>query len=160
MLAGVVSVVLRNTPSTEARADDPRSMMGLVTWFPQVSTRRRPRDFDMVPTTASDCNISPGTNLLRLKWTEKTTVITTTYVANYRHVPTGSGLSRIQRITCSGTGSPPYTNGKATNLTSDLPALPSGWVAGTAPVAVSMSALDGSVQLVANSRSPRSTVTS
>jgi hypothetical protein len=69
-------------------------------------------------------------------------------VANYRHVPTAGGLSRIQRVTCSGTGSGPYANGVALNVTSDLPALPSGWTQGNPPVAVTMSALDGTVRLV------------
>ena len=34
-LAAVFSVIVRTTPSTEARADDARSLQGLVTWLPQ-----------------------------------------------------------------------------------------------------------------------------
>jgi prepilin-type N-terminal cleavage/methylation domain-containing protein len=148
VLVGVTAVVLRSTPSAEARAQDARSMMGLVTWLPQDVDSTPPTGFDTAPGTSSGCNISPGANLLRMQWTEKTSATTNTFVANYRHVPTAVGLSRIQRVTCSGTGSGPYANGVALNVTSDLPALPSGWTQGSPPVAVTMSALDGTVRLV------------
>jgi prepilin-type N-terminal cleavage/methylation domain-containing protein len=148
VLVGVTAVVLRSTPSAEARSEDARSMMGLVTWLPQDVDSTPPTGFDTASTTASGCNLSPGTNLLRMQWTEKTSATVNTFVANYRHVPTAGGLSRIQRVTCSGTGSGPFTNGVAINLTSDLPALPAGWAPGNPPVAVTMSTLDGSVRLV------------
>ena len=135
VLGGVFSVFMRSTPTTEARADDARSVMGLVTWLPQDVDSTPATGFDLGAGTASGCNLNPGVNLLRLEWHEKIGSVTTTYVANYRHVSTASA-ARVVRITCSGVGSPPFATGEQQNLTSDLPPLPGGWTPGNAPAAV------------------------
>jgi prepilin-type N-terminal cleavage/methylation domain-containing protein len=147
VMVGVTAVVLRNTPTTEARAEDARSMMGLVTWLPQDVDSTPPGGFDTAKTTASGCNVSPGINLLKLTWTERTSTQPVTYIANYRHVTGADGLGKIQRVTCSGTGSGTYQNGMALNMTSELPGLPAGWMPPSPPVAVSIDST-GSVPLV------------
>ena len=72
-----------------------------------------------------------------MEWSEKIGSVTTTFIANYRHV-SGTNGARVVRITCSGVGSPPFTNGSEQNLTSDLPLLPGGWTPGDAPAAVNI----------------------
>jgi prepilin-type N-terminal cleavage/methylation domain-containing protein len=151
VMVGVTSVVLRNTPSTQARAEDARSMMGLVTWLPQDVDSTPPTGFDVGKTTDSGCGTDPAgsTNLLRLQWRERASSATyTTYIANYRSVSTANGLARIERVTCSGLGDPPFTSRTSLNMTSDLPPLPIGWVPGAAPAAVAIDAPAGSVPLV------------
>jgi hypothetical protein len=145
----VVSVVLRNAPTTEARSDDARTLQGIVTWLPQDIDSTPPDGFDTAPSTPSGCGTSPGVNLLRLEWTERLAVTTTRYIANYRHVPVGNA-HRIQRITCSGTGTPPFTNGTVQNVTSELDPLPAGWTPGNAParVVITREAGSGAVTLV------------
>lgn len=134
-IAGATIVALRTTPPTEVRADDARSMLGLVTWLPQDVDSTPPNGFDQVPGRASDCSSSPGTNILHLTWTEQQAGGIVTFIANYRYVTSGSKTS-LRRVTCSGLGSPPYTNTVDQNLTSDLPPLPSGWTPGNPPVDV------------------------
>jgi hypothetical protein len=145
----VVSVVLRNAPTTEARSDDARTLQGLVTWLPQDVDSTPPAGFDTVATTPSGCGTSPGINLLRLEWTETLAVTTTRFIANYRHAPVGSA-HRIQRITCSGTGHPPFSNASVQNVTSDLDPLPAGWTPGHTParVAITREPGTGAVTLV------------
>lgn len=58
-----------------------------------------------------------------------------TFIANYRYVTSGAKTS-LHRVTCSGLGSPTYTNTVDQNLTSDLPPLPTGWTPGNPPVDV------------------------
>lgn len=137
VLAGIASVVLRNTPDAEARADDARSMLGLVTWLPQDVDSTPPNGFDTDPNSDSDCGVDrPGSvSLLHMQWTERLGATTTTFLANYRHVPI-DGAFRLQRITCSGTGSLPFSNRSTQNLTSGLPALPPGWSPGQPPLKV------------------------
>jgi len=148
VMTGVVAVVLRSTPTTEARGDDARTLQGLVTWLPQDVDSTASDSFDIAPGTASGCSLSPGTNLLRMQWQETAGSSTVTYIANYRHVQVGA-TARIQRITCSGVGAQPYTTGFAQNMTSELPALPSGWTPGNAPVAVGIDYdVDANVELV------------
>ncbi len=137
VLGGVFTVFMRSTPTTEARADDARSVMGLVTWLPQDVDSTPATGFDVGQSTASGCNQNPGVNLLRLEWREKIGSVTTTFVSNYRHVSTASA-ARVVRITCSGVGSPPFATGDQQNLTSDLPRLPGGWTPGDAPAAVTV----------------------
>ena len=59
-MVGVTSVVLRNTPTTEARAEDARSMMGLVTWLPQDVDSTPPTGFDLDPALQADATPVPG----------------------------------------------------------------------------------------------------
>ena len=42
VIVAVIAVILRNVPTTEARADDSRSYQRLIQWLPRP-TRRRPR---------------------------------------------------------------------------------------------------------------------
>lgn len=137
VLAGIASVVLRNTPDAEARAEDARSVLGLVTWLPQDVDSTPPNGFDTDPDSNSDCGTdrAGSTSLLHMEWTETIGTTTTTFLANYRHVPI-DGAFRLQRITCSGTGTPPFSNRSVQNLTSGLPALPAGWSPGQRPLKV------------------------
>ena len=137
VLGGVFSVYLRSTPTTEARAEDARSVMGLVTWLPQDVDSTPATGFDVDPSATSGCSLNPGINLLRMEWSEKIGSVTTTYIANYRHVSSATG-ARVVRITCSGVTSPPFASGNEQNLTSELPLLPGGWAPGDAPAAVSI----------------------
>ena len=129
----VVAVVLRTTPTTQARGDDARTLQGLVTWLPQDVDSTPAGSFDTAPGAVSGCSVSPGMNLLRLQWNERAGSQTVTYIANYRHVLVGDAY-RIPRITCSGVGAQPFTTGFAQNMTSELPAPPSG-CAGSPPAA-------------------------
>ncbi|HEY3485082.1 MAG TPA: prepilin-type N-terminal cleavage/methylation domain-containing protein [Ilumatobacteraceae bacterium] len=124
VMVGVVAVVLRTTPTTEARGDDARTLQGLVTWLPQDVDSTPTGNFDLNAGTPSGCSVNPGTNLLRLQWQERAGSSTVTYIANYRHVQVGA-TARIQRVTCSGVGAQPYTTGFAQNMTSELPSSPS-----------------------------------
>lgn len=139
VIAGVVSVVLRNTPTTEARAEDARSVMGLVTWLPQDVDSTPPTGFNLDPSTASGCGVDPAgsVNLLRLQWREDVNGTTTTFISNYRHVTEGAA-AQVKRVTCSGTSSPPFATGEVQNVTSELPVLPGTWDPGEAPAAVTL----------------------
>ena len=148
VMVGVVAVVLRTTPTTEARGDDARTLQGLVTWLPQDVDSTPTGNFNVDPARTSGCSTSPGTNLLRMQWQETAGSSTITYIANYRHVQVGA-TARIQRITCSGVGAEPYSTGFAQNMTSELPPMPTPWAQGTAPVAVTIKYdADGNVELV------------
>ena len=149
VLAGIASVVLRNSPPTEARAEDARSMMGLVTWLPQDVDSTPATGFDTDPTRDTGCGIDAGTNILHMTWSEDLGGGEITYLASYRLVPKGSEF-RLNRIVCSGAGAPPYTNGYAMNLTSDLPPLPAGWAPGDAPLKVTFTrdAITNEIELV------------
>lgn len=151
VLVGVVSVVLRNVPSTEARAEDARSVMGLVTWLPQDVDSTPPTGFDIDPSTASGCGVDPAgsINLLRLQWSEHVSGTTTTYISNYRHLTEGAAAN-VKRVTCSGAGSPPFASGVVQNVTGQLPVLPAGWSPGQPPASVTIAtdAVTGNVDLV------------
>lgn len=138
VLTGVIAVVLRNTPSTEARAEDARSVLGLVTWLPQDVDSTPPTGFDVDPTTPSGCGTSPGRNILHLSWTETLGTTVTTYISNYRHVGTATDGFSLERISCNGLGTPPFAGGASLSLTGDLPALPVGWAPGDAPLEVTV----------------------
>jgi hypothetical protein len=134
VMVGIVSVVLRNAPTTSARADDARTLQGIVTWLPQDIDSTPPTGFNTDPGAASGCAVSPGTNLLRLQWSEWINGTTTQFVSNYRHVETSPGVYRIQRITCS--GAPTATGGRAQNVTSEVGPIPTGWAPGSLPYKV------------------------
>jgi type II secretory pathway component PulJ len=136
VMVGIVSVVLRNAPTTSARADDARTLQGIVTWLPQDIDSTPPTGFDTAPGTASGCAVSPGTNLLRLQWSEWINGTTTQFVSNYRHVEVSPGVFRLQRITCS--GAPEPTGGRAQNVSSDVGPIPTGWSPGNLPFRVAI----------------------
>ena len=48
--AATISVVLRTAPPTEERANDARSLQGLVTWIPQDVDAAPPGGFDTATT--------------------------------------------------------------------------------------------------------------
>ena len=116
VLGGVFTVFLRSTPTTEARAQDARSVLGLVTWLPQDVDSTPSDGFDVDPSTDSGCSVDPGINLLRMEWVEKIGSVTTTFISNYRHV-SDVDAARLVRIKCSGDGSPPFAHGSEQNLT-------------------------------------------
>jgi prepilin-type N-terminal cleavage/methylation domain-containing protein len=134
-LAAAFTVVLRTTPSVGERTDNAHTLQGIVTWLAQDIDSTPPTGFDLDPTTPSGCTLSPGTNLLRLEWSENVGSGVVRYVANYRHVLVGSSYF-IQRVTCHGIGSGPLGNAVARSASSALPPIPVGWVAGQLPFRV------------------------
>ena len=112
VLAGAFTVVMRTTPSVEDRVDNAHTLQGVVTWLAQDIDSTPPSGFDLGASTPSGCTLSPGTNLLRLEWSENIGAGTVRYVANYRHVLVGSSYY-IQRVTCRGTGAGPLGNAAA-----------------------------------------------
>lgn len=137
VMVGVVAVVLRNAPTTSARADDARTLQGIVTWLPQDVDSTPPNGFDTSPTRATGCSVNPGVNLLRMEWSERLDTQTTRFIASYRHVQVGDA-SRIQRVTCSGTGNLAAADhpARAQNMTAEVAPLPPGWTAGQLPARV------------------------
>lgn len=131
-IAAIFSVVVRTTPSTEARADDARSLLGISTWLPadvsatpELPSAAATGSWDKAAGRASGCaGVDPGTNLLRLSWTEQVTNTPVTYVAAYRLVETPE-VTSIQRVTC--------TIGGTRNVQTVTAGLP---LASTNPVAV------------------------
>jgi prepilin-type N-terminal cleavage/methylation domain-containing protein len=149
VLSAAVIVVLRTNPSNAERVDDARVLQGITTWLPQDIDSTPTAGFVTDPMKAADCAGShAGTNLLHLTWTETVGASTRTWVANYRHVPNGS-IAQIQRITCHGTGTPPYGSDVAVNSASgDVAPLPTGWTQGTAPARVTVTTTGGEVTRV------------
>ena len=135
VLAASFTVVLRTTPSVGERTDNAHTLQGIVTWLAQDIDSTPPTGFDFDPTTPSGCTVSPGTNLLRLEWSENAGSGLVRYVANYRHVLVGSSYF-IQRVTCRGVGAGLLGNAVARSASSALPPIPSGWVAGQLPFRV------------------------
>lgn len=120
VLSAVVTVVLRTAPSSELRADDARTLQGLVTWIPEDVDAAPPSGFDTA-TTAWPCSgPAPANsfNVLAISWTETTNVVRN-YASSYRY--DFDGLEwHIARYTCndeSGT----MTVGRSHNLTSAMP---------------------------------------
>lgn len=126
-LAMVFTVIVRTLPSAEVRIDDARTTRGLATWLSRDTTSTPPffpanaqGGFD-VSSTANSCN-APGSNIVQLRWVEEGQA-TTTFVANYRYVPDGSGEATVVRYICSHPGtSGTFGAPTAVNLTSGLDA--------------------------------------
>jgi prepilin-type N-terminal cleavage/methylation domain-containing protein len=136
-LAAVFTVVARTTPPTDARADDARSLQGLVTWLPQdIDAAPAESGFNADPDFAFPCGGTPPAeyrNVLTMTWTEKASS-TVTYVAAYLYERTpGEDGWRVVRYFCSDDGSGASAASRI-NLTSDLPAWddadPPVWVVG------------------------------
>ena len=120
-LAATVSVVLRTTPPTEERANDARSLQGLVTWIPQDVDAAPPSGFDTA-TTAWPCGGAAPTNsynVLSIEWTERTGT-TTNFAATYRYEFDGTDW-HIARYTCDDVSTATMSDGSRINLTSALP---------------------------------------
>lgn len=151
VMTGVVSVVLRSSPDAEARAEDARSVLGLVTWLPQDVDSTPPTGFDTDPLVASGCGIDPDGeqrwNLLRMEWSERTGAVPERYVAAYHYV-NGVSAGRIVRVTCSGPAGTELVDGAELNLTADLPRLPADWQAGRPPAAVTIARDPASADVV------------
>lgn len=86
VVASTIVVTIRTNPISEERTDVARTLQGLVTWLPQDVDSTPPTGFTTTRTSPSGCTSSDGTNLLLLQWTEKIFSVTTTFIANYRHV--------------------------------------------------------------------------
>ena len=135
-LASGVSVAFRTMVTTTRRLDETKDAQNLVTWLPVDVASAPAANLQTNPAQPSGCaGVSPGVNILLLNWTEALNGTTTTYVADYRAVPDGTGM-RLQRFTCSGTSSlgAPFVR----NVSNPLPVLPAGWAPGQAPVAVTV----------------------
>ena len=120
-LAATVSVVLRTSPPTEERANDARSLQGLVTWIPQDVDAAPPGGFDTA-TTAWPCGGAAPTdsyNVLAISWTERNGA-TTTFAATYRYDFDGTDW-HIARYACDDAGTGTMSPGQRRNLTSALP---------------------------------------
>jgi prepilin-type N-terminal cleavage/methylation domain-containing protein len=133
--AGALIVVLRNAPSTEVRAEDARSVQGLVTWLPQDIDAAPPDGFnrahgywpcgDAAPAGASY-------NIVTAEWTERTTD-DHNFAATYRYEQVNTEW-RMVRYTCNNGGSGAMGASERMNLTSALPA----WDPASPPARVSM----------------------
>jgi prepilin-type N-terminal cleavage/methylation domain-containing protein len=168
-IAAVFSIIVRTTPSTEARVDDARSLLGVTTWFPPDvnSTPQAPAPgtpyWDTDSMAASGCTgVDPGTSIVRLQWSEQTGGSPTTFVANYRLAADGDGGSTLYRIACSNGGSPtqiavarqlpdPSTNPVVAGLTND-----GGQIVG---MFITVTTADGdTLRLDAQSNNPQATL--
>ena len=120
-LAATVSVVLRTLPPTEVRADDARSLQGLVTWIPQDVDAAPPGGFDTA-TSAWPCGgPAPANshNVLSVTWTERNGS-TTNFAASYRYEFNGTNW-QMSRHSCDDGGTGTMSNGARQKLTSSLP---------------------------------------
>ena len=150
VMANVFSVIVRNTPKTDERIDNAKTLQGVVTWLPQDVDSTPSTGFFEASNVATGCSDGlGGVNLLHMAWTETASSGgTVQYYANYRDVLV-NGRSRIKRVTCFGTpGSEPFGNARVLNVSSALPALPGGWAQGQAPAAVTVDRSTGLVSLV------------
>ena len=91
------------------RTDAAHTLKGVVTWLPQDIDSTPPTGFDLSPPRPSGCTSSPGTNLLRLEWTE---VVSGHDHPLRRQLPLVLGYEHrlILRVSCSGTGAGPLGN--------------------------------------------------
>jgi prepilin-type N-terminal cleavage/methylation domain-containing protein len=121
VLAATVTVVLRTAPMSEVRADDARTVRGLVTWLPEDVDAAPPSGFDTANTAWPCAGSAPADsyNVLAISWTERTD-ITHNYAATYRYESDGS-KSYITRYTCNDETDPTMPVGRRHNLTSGLP---------------------------------------
>jgi prepilin-type N-terminal cleavage/methylation domain-containing protein len=130
-LSMIVTTVLRTSPATEARDDDARTLLGLITYMPEDVNSTPPGGFDFGKGATSGCaGASPGVSLVLLTWTE-TKTSTQTFHANYRYADDGQGY-KVVRYTCLDGQTPSITR-----MTSELPPIDeTTWTPGSAPVAV------------------------
>jgi prepilin-type N-terminal cleavage/methylation domain-containing protein len=119
-VVGTVSVVFRNAPSAEERANDARSLQGLVTWLPQDVDAAPPDGFSTDPAAWPCAGTAPtGTNILSIGWTEQTDD-TYRYATAYRYEQ--SDLEwHMARYACEDGGSGTMSTPTRINLTSELP---------------------------------------
>lgn len=117
-----VAATLRHTPPTEVRADDARSMQGLVTWLPQDVDATPPNGFNR-DTTYFPCAGVPtygfGHNVLSAEWEERSGT-TTAFAASYRYERV-NGKWTMSRYVCDDGGTGTMGNAIRINLTSEMP---------------------------------------
>jgi hypothetical protein len=108
VLAMAFSVVVRTSPTSEARADDSRSLTNLTNWISQdVSSTSEDGFFIGVSAPDGGCVLPPtaagSVNLLELHWKEGAK----RFVSNYRFVSNSpaDGKGRIFRYACLKGGS-------------------------------------------------------
>jgi hypothetical protein len=132
--AGALIVVMRNAPSTEVRAEDARSVQGLVTWLPQDVDAAPPDGFNRAHDywPCGDAKPANSHNIITAEWTERT-LDDHNFAATYRYEQVGDEW-RMVRYTCDNGGSGAMGASERMNLTSSLPA----WDATTPPASVSM----------------------
>jgi hypothetical protein len=108
-LAQTFSIVTRTLPQAEAQTSDARSLMGLSIWLPEdlsstpsaLDDGTGPGGLDPDVSAATGCaGTSPGTNLLRARWTETVGESSVEYIASYRYVPKDEGYT-VQRYACA-----------------------------------------------------------
>jgi prepilin-type N-terminal cleavage/methylation domain-containing protein len=126
-IAVTISVVLRTAPSTEARADDARTLLGVTTYLPRDVSSTPIDEPDVDPSVSENAKWDTrqgtgscastgeidGRNVLTLNWTQAGVG----YTANYRFLTRESDDWRLYRVYCQ-SGSP----ANVTGLTADLPA--------------------------------------
>ena len=133
--ATTVAVVVRNTPPSEIRADDARSLQGLVTWLPQDVDAAPPDGFFRHPSFWL-CGSLPATesyNVLTTAWTERGAT-TTVFFASYRYEKTDDDSWAIRRYTCDTSSGWFVEPAERFNLTSELPE----WDSADPPAKVTM----------------------
>jgi hypothetical protein len=124
VITAATTIILRTQGPTNERVNETRSLHGLNTWIGQDASSTAPGDFDLAGAATTSCTTGdPGTNLVRMTWTEDTGSAVT-YMASYRFVDRGGEGFRIERHSCSGAGAGPYGNGVIQNLTGELSATP------------------------------------
>ncbi len=149
VLVGVFTVIVRNSPTVVSRTEDARTLQGVVTWLPQDVDSTPAGGWNTNPSTPSGCTLSPGTNLLKLEWTENAGSGDVRFIADYRlHV--NNGQTYVYRITCSGIGAGPFGGAMMRPMSSPVPALPVGWTQGQLPydVSVSTTGVEGDIELI------------
>ena len=127
LLASVVTMAIitsiRTAPSVASRADSSIAVQGITTFLPPDVDSTAPGEFDTAAGTPSGCSgTDAGVNVVHMTWYEEFAGSTTTFVANYRFVPDGTG-GIIQRVSCSGQfalGAPTVMNMTA-RLSATLP---------------------------------------
>jgi len=122
VIAGAVIVVLRTAPSTEVRAEDARSVQGLVTWLPQDVDAAPPSGFNRGHGYWPCAGSAPADsyNILTTEWTEQIVTVQQ-FAATYRYERV-SDEWRIVRYTCTDGATGTMGAGSRLNLTSQLPA--------------------------------------
>jgi len=122
VMAATVTVVLRTAPTSEVRADDARSLQGLVTWIPEDVDAAPPGGFDTATTAWPCAGPAPANshNVLSISWTERTGV-TNNYAATYRYEFNGSDW-HMTRYACNDEATGTMAVGRSHNLTSAMPA--------------------------------------
>lgn len=133
-IAGTIVVVLRTSPPTEVRAEDARSVQGLVTWLPQDIDAAPPDGFNRDHGYWPCGGTAPAEsyNILTSEWTE-TMVNVRSFAATYRYERKGDNWYMV-RYFCEDNTSGVMGAAERINLTSQLPE----WNSTTPPAWVSM----------------------